>query len=228
MSVGQSEPFGEPLDRSVVAPVCGSRTQMSSENGSNPIDFQVRRTAVMALRKTALSCFWSSSRSMGNGLSTTARGSSYSQRSQRMIKSRPTPPQPRHPGASRTRVRGSAARPDSGGRARWSRRQHAPRVRRGANDRVQLFAKGDGGSVPGHGRDATTGQRVAGPDLVALILGERYLALVLREYLVHYNRHRPHQSRRQRPPDIETQSVRDVANLRSVSRKPVVSGVQDS
>jgi len=63
---------------------------------------------------------------------------------------------------------------------------------------------------------------------VALILGERYLALVLREYLVHSNRHRPHQSRRQRPPDIETQSVRDVANLRSVSRKPVVSGVQDS
>jgi putative transposase len=33
----------------------------------------------------------------------------------------------------------------------------------------------------------------------ALILGERHLALVLREYLIHYNRHRPHQSRRQRP-----------------------------
>ena len=58
-----------------------------------------------------------------------------------------------------------------------------------------------------------------------LILGECHLVLVLREYLVHYNRHRPHQSRRQRPPDIETQSFRDVAGLRSVRRKPVVAGV---
>ena len=58
-----------------------------------------------------------------------------------------------------------------------------------------------------------------------LVLGERHLALVLREYLKHYNRHRPHQSRQQRPPDIETQPVRDVADLRSVRRKPVVAGV---
>jgi transposase InsO family protein len=58
-----------------------------------------------------------------------------------------------------------------------------------------------------------------------LVLGERHLALVLREYLRHYNRHRPHQSRQQRPPDIEKQSVRDVADLRSVGRKPVVAGV---
>lgn len=53
----------------------------------------------------------------------------------------------------------------------------------------------------------------------ALILGERHLALVLREYLIHYNGHRPHQARHQRPPDIETQTVRDVADLRSVRRK---------
>lgn len=53
----------------------------------------------------------------------------------------------------------------------------------------------------------------------------RHLALVLREYLVHYNRHRPHQSRQQRPPDIETHSVRDMADLPSVRRKPVVAGV---
>jgi hypothetical protein len=53
-----------------------------------------------------------------------------------------------------------------------------------------------------------------------LILGERHLDLVLREYLTHYNGHRPHQSRRQRPPDIETQPVRDVADLRSVRRNP--------
>ena len=49
-----------------------------------------------------------------------------------------------------------------------------------------------------------------------LILGERHLALILREYVVHYNRHRPHQPRQQLPPDIETQPVRDVADLRSV------------
>ena len=58
-----------------------------------------------------------------------------------------------------------------------------------------------------------------------LILGERHLALILREYVVHYDRHRPHQSRQQLPPDTETQPVRDVADLRSVRRKPVVAGV---
>jgi putative transposase len=58
-----------------------------------------------------------------------------------------------------------------------------------------------------------------------LIVGERHLALVLREYVTHYNGHRPHQSRRQRPPDIEAQPVRDVADLRSVRRKPVVTGL---
>ena len=58
-----------------------------------------------------------------------------------------------------------------------------------------------------------------------LILGERHLVLVLREYLTHYNRHRPHQSRQQRPPDIETQPVRAIADLRSVRRKPIVAGV---
>jgi putative transposase len=61
-----------------------------------------------------------------------------------------------------------------------------------------------------------------------LILGERHLALVLGKYLIHYNRHRPHQSRYQRPPDIETQSIRDLAelhDLRSIRRKPVVAGM---
>jgi hypothetical protein len=58
-----------------------------------------------------------------------------------------------------------------------------------------------------------------------LILGDRHLDLVLREYVTHYNRHTPHQSRQQRPPDIETQPVRDVADLRSVRRKPVVTGL---
>ena len=58
-----------------------------------------------------------------------------------------------------------------------------------------------------------------------LILGDRHLDLVLREYLIHYNGHRPHQSRQQRPPDIETQPSCDVADLRSVRRRPVVTGL---
>jgi transposase InsO family protein len=58
-----------------------------------------------------------------------------------------------------------------------------------------------------------------------LILGERHLTLMLREYLTHYNGRRPHQSRFQRPPDIETQPVRDAADLRSVRRKPVAARV---
>ena len=59
----------------------------------------------------------------------------------------------------------------------------------------------------------------------ALILNERHLDLMLREYVKHYNGHRPHQSRHQRPPDIEKQPVRDIADLRSVRRKPAVAGV---
>ena len=58
-----------------------------------------------------------------------------------------------------------------------------------------------------------------------LVLGERHLALVLREYLIHYNSHRPHQSRQQRLPGIEAQPVWDVADLRSVRRRAVAAGV---
>ncbi len=58
-----------------------------------------------------------------------------------------------------------------------------------------------------------------------LILNERHLVLVLGEYLTHYNGHRPHQSRRQRPPGIETQPVRDAADLRSVRRRAVIAGL---
>ena len=53
-----------------------------------------------------------------------------------------------------------------------------------------------------------------------LIVGERHLALVLREYVAHYNSHRPHQSRRQQPPDMEAQPVRDVADLSATVRPP--------
>ncbi|WP_214318053.1 integrase core domain-containing protein [Nonomuraea sediminis] len=61
-----------------------------------------------------------------------------------------------------------------------------------------------------------------------LILSERHLALVLNEYLIHYNRHRPHQSRQQCPPDAATQPARDVTELndmRFIRRKPVVTGM---
>jgi putative transposase len=40
-----------------------------------------------------------------------------------------------------------------------------------------------------------------------LIYDERHLRSVLNEYAGHYNRHRPHQSRQQRPPDQETQTT---------------------
>ncbi|GAA2427597.1 hypothetical protein GCM10010191_45640 [Actinomadura vinacea] len=61
-----------------------------------------------------------------------------------------------------------------------------------------------------------------------LILGERHLSLVLGEYMVHYNGHRPHQSRHQRPPDVDTGAVpetTDLADLLSIRRRPVVGSV---
>jgi hypothetical protein len=38
-----------------------------------------------------------------------------------------------------------------------------------------------------------------------LIYDERHLQSVLSDYAGHYNRHRPHQSRQQRPPDRDGQ-----------------------
>jgi hypothetical protein len=56
-----------------------------------------------------------------------------------------------------------------------------------------------------------------------LIYDERHLRSILGEYADHYNRHRPHQSRQQRPPDQQTQTT-DPLNL-PVRRRKILGGV---
>jgi putative transposase len=56
-----------------------------------------------------------------------------------------------------------------------------------------------------------------------LIYGEQHLLSVLGEYARHYNQHRPHQSRQQRPPDQEGQ-VSVPLDL-PVQRRKVLSGM---
>jgi Integrase core domain/Homeodomain-like domain len=56
-----------------------------------------------------------------------------------------------------------------------------------------------------------------------LIYGERHLRPVLGEYAGHYNRHRPHQSRQQRPPDQDDQA--DAPPDLPVQRRKVLGGV---
>ena len=57
-----------------------------------------------------------------------------------------------------------------------------------------------------------------------LIYGERHLRSVLREYAGHYftDRHRPHQSRQQRPPDRDDQAR--VPQDLPVQRRKVLGG----
>ena len=56
-----------------------------------------------------------------------------------------------------------------------------------------------------------------------LIFGERHLRTVLAEYVAHYNRHRPHQARQQRPPDHDDLAV--VPLDPPVQRRKVLGGV---
>ena len=56
-----------------------------------------------------------------------------------------------------------------------------------------------------------------------LIYGERHLLSVLDNYVAHYNRHRPHQSRQQRPPDHDDQA--GVPPDLPVQRRKVLGGV---
>jgi putative transposase len=59
-----------------------------------------------------------------------------------------------------------------------------------------------------------------------LIYDERHLRSVLREYAGHYNRHRPHQSRQQRPPDHDDQNDQaSVPPNLPVPRRTVLGGV---
>jgi putative transposase len=61
-----------------------------------------------------------------------------------------------------------------------------------------------------------------------LILNERHLSKIITEYAEHYNDHRPHQSRGQRPPAIETPVTRpitDLADVRLIRRQPVLDGL---
>jgi putative transposase len=56
-----------------------------------------------------------------------------------------------------------------------------------------------------------------------LIYGEGHLRAVLASYAGHYNGHRPHQSRHQRPPDSDEPVVVPLAA--SVKRRKVLGGV---
>ena len=56
-----------------------------------------------------------------------------------------------------------------------------------------------------------------------LIYDERHLQSILCEYAEHYNRHRPHQSRQQRPPDQETQTAAPLGSQSAGGRYSVVS-----
>jgi putative transposase len=56
-----------------------------------------------------------------------------------------------------------------------------------------------------------------------LIYSERHLLSVLGGYVAHYNRHRPHQSRQQRPPDHDDQT--EVPLDLPVQRRKVLGGV---
>ncbi|MEU7900431.1 hypothetical protein AB0B45_47315 [Nonomuraea sp. NPDC049152] len=56
-----------------------------------------------------------------------------------------------------------------------------------------------------------------------LIYDERHLRLVLGEYADHYNGHRPHQSRRQHPPDHDERIILPLEGR--IKRRKVLGGL---
>jgi hypothetical protein len=56
-----------------------------------------------------------------------------------------------------------------------------------------------------------------------LIHGERHLRRILAEYAQHYNEHRPHQSREQRPPLHEPGQAVDMTGR--ITRRQIVHGL---
>jgi hypothetical protein len=56
-----------------------------------------------------------------------------------------------------------------------------------------------------------------------LIYNERHLRTALGEYVDHYNEHRPHQSRAQRPPDHDGQAVVPLEGR--IERRRVLGGL---
>jgi putative transposase len=58
-----------------------------------------------------------------------------------------------------------------------------------------------------------------------LILNDAHAQEVLAEYQRHYNQHRPHQARQQRPPEPHRQYERAQANGRKLLRTCVLNGL---
>jgi putative transposase len=59
-----------------------------------------------------------------------------------------------------------------------------------------------------------------------LITGQNHLRLVVDEYADHYNRHRPHRTLEQRPPDpLITPEPRPISDPTSVSRHDRLGGI---
>jgi hypothetical protein len=53
-----------------------------------------------------------------------------------------------------------------------------------------------------------------------LICGQRHLRAVLDEYVAHYNQHRPHRSRKLRPPYCEVSTPAVIPDLTTASIRP--------
>lgn len=58
-----------------------------------------------------------------------------------------------------------------------------------------------------------------------LVLNQTHLANVLDEYRLHYNGHRPHQSRAQRPPDLHADPPSLPNLVDRIRRKPILAGL---